>query len=189
MEQGFGDSECGGEVLHRAGGGEPCRAPSGAGADKVGDGLGLGEVEFPGEEGSAGKFAGPGGAAAAGEEVVEDVADDERVAVAGDFEEVFAGGGGGRGVIGENDLVEGLAGKGVIVAESGVARGGKGSFEFRVFGFEFEGRSRSGGRGRAQDRGGERGDERAAGAHDGERGFARGRRGGGGDGFGEGHEG
>ena len=141
----------------------------GAGADEVGDGLGLGEVEFAVEEGGAGEFAGLAGRQPRAKRSSRMRLDDERIAVAGDFEEVFAGGGGGRGVVGEDDLVEGFAGEGVVVAEGGVARGG------------------NIGDGSAKDGGGERGHERAARADDGERGFARGR-GDGGDGFGERHQ-
>ena len=81
----------------------------GAGANEVGNRFGLGEVEFSSEEGGAGEFAGLGGAAAAGEEIVEDAVNDEGVAVAGNFEEVFAGGGIWGGKERNDDLIEGFA--------------------------------------------------------------------------------
>ena len=62
-----------------------------AGTDEVSNGLGLGEVELAVGESGAGEFAGFRRSAATGKEVIEDTLDDEGIAVAGDFEEVFAG--------------------------------------------------------------------------------------------------
>jgi len=91
----------------------------GTGTDEVGDGFGLGEIEFAVDEGGTGEFSRFGSTTAAGKEVVENALDEEGIAVAGDFEEVFAGVGGRGREAGEDYLVESFASEGVIGAEGG----------------------------------------------------------------------
>ena len=78
----------------------------GLGPNKVHDGLGLGEVHLPIEEGAPGEFAGLGGSCAAGEEEIEDAAGDEDAAVALDLDDVLAGVAGGGAMDREEDFVE-----------------------------------------------------------------------------------
>ena len=105
-EEGFAEGE---DVAAEAalellgGGGE---GEVGLGADKVHDGLGLGEVHLSVEEGAAGEFAGLGETRAGGEEEIEDAAGDEDAAVALDLHNVLAGVAGGSAMDGEEDFVE-----------------------------------------------------------------------------------
>ncbi len=90
--------------------------------------------------------------------------------MAGDFEDILAGGGGRGGKVGEDDLIEGFAVKRKVFAEGGLAGRGRGA------------------RGAAEDGSGEGRHERAAHTQEREGGFAGGR-GGGRDGFAERHKG
>lgn len=60
-------------------------------SDEVGNGFGLGEVYFPGEESALGKFSGLGHVASVAGEEAERLADDVGGSVAGNLYAVFAG--------------------------------------------------------------------------------------------------
>ncbi len=97
--------------------------------DEVADGFGLGEIDATGEPGALGELAGFGEARAAGEASAEDVVEQDRRAVSGDLEEVFAGVGVRRGEEGDDGFVKLRASGGIEdVGEAGL-RGCERSFE------------------------------------------------------------
>jgi len=74
--------------------------------DEVADGFGLGQVEASVEKGAHGEFSGLGETGAAGEREFDDVAEDYRRAVGGDFYDVVGGVGVGLGEVGDYDFVD-----------------------------------------------------------------------------------